>query len=223
VLWVATALMVVASIAGQVIIRLPVRDGVYMLAQRFNLDLERSIPTAYSVLLLLTATLLLTVITVLERKRRLAAYWAILSMGFLTMAVDEGLSLHEELIEPGRELLGGEDLGVLYFPWVVPGMVVVLALGLFFLRFLARLPPETRRKFLLAAVLYVGGAIGFELIGGAIAEDRVQQNWTYAAVTTVEEFLEMGGVVVFIQALLVYLSDYYREVRFRLEGGRAVN
>jgi hypothetical protein len=68
-----------------------------------------------------------------------------------------------------------------------------------------------------AAILYIGGAIGVELIGGRYAELHGEENWTYSMITTVEESLEMAGLIVFIWALLEYCADNYKEVRFRFE------
>jgi hypothetical protein len=65
------------------------------------------------------------------------------------------------------------------------------------------------------------GGIGCELIGGWFAELHGTANLTYATITTVEESLEMAGVIIFIWALLVYIADNYKEVRFRFEGVRA--
>jgi hypothetical protein len=41
------------------------------------------------------------------------------------------------------------------------------------------------------------------------------KNLTYVMLTTVEESLEMAGVIVFIWGLLVYLADNHKEVQFR--------
>ena len=43
-----------------------------------------------------------------------------------------------------------------------------------------------------------------------------RDNLTYSMMVTVEESLEMGGVILFIWALLVYIADNYKEVRFEL-------
>ena len=72
----------------------------------------------------------------------------------------------------------------------------------------------------MAATLYIGGAIGVELIGGRFAELHGKRNLTYHLLTTVEESLEMGGVILFIWALLVFIADKYKEVAFRFEGVR---
>ena len=210
-------LLVVASTGWQLAAYWTGHDSIYGLVQLFYVDAEQNIPTFFSALLLLFAALLLAIITRLKRNQKATyvLHWATLALGFLLMAADEILSQHERLVEPIRKLLGGGDLGVFYFAWIIPGIELVLVLALFFLKFLLHLPAKTRLAFLIAATLYIGGAIGFELVGGRYSESHGTQNLTYSMIATTEESLEMAGVIVFIWALLVYIADHYKEVRFR--------
>ena len=79
-------------------------------------------------------------------------------------SLDEALSFHEGLSIPVRDAL--DVSGVLYFAWVIPYGIAVLILGAACLRFVLRLDRATRNLFIVAGALYVGGAVGFELIGG---------------------------------------------------------
>lgn len=209
-------LLVVASIGGQLWRFLIGEKHLRVLVNVVSLDRERSLPTFFSVLLLVLASLLLALIAVLVGKLKQPdlSKWALLSFGFLFMAFDENYAVHERLILPVRALLGDEDLGIFYFAWVVPGILLVLALGAFFLRFLWRLPAATRLTIIRAATLYLGGAIGVEMIGGAYFKMR-GDDLTYAMITTVEESLEIAGLIVFLYALLGYIADRYGEVSFR--------
>ena len=47
-----------------------------------------------------------------------------------------------------------------------------------------------------------------------------ERNLLFSMIATVEESLEMAGVIIFIWALLVHIADNYKEVRFRFEGVR---
>lgn len=212
-------LLVLASIGGQFSRFALGHDYLKGLVPLFYIDAEQNIPTYFTVLLMLFAALLLAIIAVLNRKQRIphVSKWAILSFGFLFMAYDEAFQVHERLISPVRTLLSDSNLGVFYFAWVIPGIALVLVLGLFFLRFLLHLPATARLRFLMAATFYIGGAIGVELIGGRYTELHGSQNWTYSMIATVEESLEMAGLIVFIWALLKYCADNYKEVRFRFE------
>lgn len=208
--------LVLASISGQLMFYMT-GNKFYGLVLLFDIDAEYNIPTFFSMLLLLFAALLLSVITILERKRTAShiLHWAILSFGFLIMAIDEVVCIHERLVNPIRRLLGPGNHGIFNFAWVIPGIVLVLVLALFFLKFWWRLPTKTRLTVLMAAAIYIGGCIGFELIGGHYAELHGLKNMTYVMLTTVEESLEMAGVIVFIWGLLVYLADNHKEVQFR--------
>ena len=143
-------------------------DGIVRL---LSVNSENNIPTYFSTFLLIFSALLLAVITVLERRQAnsYAFYWAILSAGFFFMAADELLSFHERLIKPVRRLLGDDYLSIFHYAWVIPYMVLVLILGLFFLRFLWSLTRKTRLAFLMAATLFIGGAVGCEIVGAYIA------------------------------------------------------
>lgn len=187
------------------------------LVKVFSTDLELNVPNFFSTLIMICAALLLAFITVLKRKQK-APYvwhWAILSLGFLFMAFDEIVSAHEKMVEPLRAVLGGENLGILYFAWVVPGIALVLFLAFFFLKFWLSLPVKPRIAFLIAGAFYIGGAIGMELVGGKYYESHGKDNLTYIILTTIEESLELTGVIVFIQALLAYITDTYAAVELQ--------
>jgi hypothetical protein len=222
VLGVVAFLVVVAGVGTQLAVYLTGHPTIYGLVRLFNLDEEQNVPSFFSTLLLLFATLLLALITIL-RKRQAAAdvlYWAILSLGFLYLAVDEAASIHELLIMPVRRMLGDHNLGFFYFAWIVPGILIVLFLALFFSRFLLRLPTKTRLTFLLAAVLYVGGALGMETIEGRYREVH-PPDWAFNVMLTAEESLEMMGLIVFIWGLMVYITGHYKEVGLKFgEAGR---
>jgi hypothetical protein len=188
------------------------------LAKFFYLDAERNLPTAFSTLLHLIAAVLLTLIAVLERRcsREGKLYWAGLSAGFVLMGVDEAWSFHEQLNAPVRALLGiQEQLGVLYYTWVVPAIVFVALLALPYARFLWRLPAVTRTAFLVAAALFLGGAIGAELLAGLHDELHGDATLASGLLSTLEEALEMAGVIVFIRALLAYVDQRHGVVRLR--------
>ncbi|MCA9972289.1 MAG: glycosyltransferase [Anaerolineales bacterium] len=211
-LGVAASLLVLLSMAGQFskfVLGQALPGG---LDARFYVDVEHNVPTYFSVLLILIAAALLAAVARHHRKQGTpdASKWAILSGGFLLMALDEAFQFHERLNIPIGRLLGDGSLGVFYFPWVIPGTALVFVLGLFFFRFWLALPTATRFWFLLAATLYIGGAIGVELIGSRHAELHGYENWTYSMIATLEESLEMAGLIVFIGALARYLPGSFK-------------
>ena len=134
--------------------------------------------------------------------------------------------------------LGVAPTGFISIFWVVPGIAFVLFVLLAYLRFLFHLPRKTRLLFLGAGGLFVAGAIGMEMLAAGLdyyilqdareqkeMADSMEMNVIYHALVVVEEFLEMLGIVVFVYALLSYISSYTEEVtiqirtRNEIEGG----
>jgi hypothetical protein len=185
----------------------PGSQSAYYFAQIFNVDKERNIPTLYSFLALLFSALLLGVIAHAKNldSDPYKHHWKILSFIFLWLSLDEIGQLHEKLKNPMRSLLNAT--GFLYFTWVVPiGFLVVIFLFCY-RKFLLHLPVATKKMFVAAAALYIGGAMGMEMVGGYIAF-TTGKNLSYVIGLTIEESLEMLGIVVFIHALMSYIKTY---------------
>jgi hypothetical protein len=185
----------------------------------FYLDAEQNIPSFFSSCLLLLAALLLLIITLIEKNRvssYIALKWKILSFGLFLMATDEIVSLHERLIGLRivvSNLLGNSSLDILTVTWVIPAIPIIVFFIIFFWRFLLQLPPIMRRTFILAAIVYLGGCIGIELLGVYCAGMYGTQNFMYYTLVTIEESLEMLGVIVLIQGLLKYIVVNYKQVQ----------
>ena len=209
---------VVLSTAGQLVKYLTGHDELMGLLSLTYVDDEWNLPTLFSVLLLALASLVLAVVSVLARRQkdRDSWRWALLCFGFLYLAFDEGLALHERLGVPLRALLGqsGKSEPTSYL--VIRGLIAAVVLGLLFFGFLRRLPARTRFAFLLGGALYLGGAVVVDALGVKWVVAHTEQNLTFVFIATVEESCEMAGVIVFIYALLRYLADTYGEVRFLL-------
>jgi hypothetical protein len=174
----------------------------------FDLDSEHNIPTLFASACLLGCAALLALIAHADQCQSYghAHYWRLLSLAFLGLAADEVLVLHEQINTPLRNWLGVG--GALHFAWVIPyglGLLVLLSLGIGFIR---RLPNRSRLLFGSAGALYVGGALGMELLGAHIVSTQ-GRGLTYEWVTTLEEVLEMSGVALFIYALLSHIERQF--------------
>lgn len=205
-------LLVMVSVIGQMISHLTDYDLAFGLIPLVYVNAELSIPTIFSVLLLFFCALLLAVIVTIKiyQNETGRVYWGFLTAGFLFMTFDEGASIHELLDDPMRRLLGSQSPDFLHFAWVVPIGIVIIILGFFFISFLKDLPKTTRRMFVLAAVLYVSGAVGMEMLSGRYAASHGSDNFVFSMLATAEEALEMIGIILFIYALLNYLEEQYQ-------------
>ena len=205
-LTVAVILLTAAGVAGQFWEHGLGQDPFVEFVRLFDPDAEANVPTWFSSLLLLLAAALLAAMARAKHVRRdpFTPLWIALAMVFAGLSVDEFASVHELL---DRVLRGERSThGIFYFAWVIPAIVGLLVLGLFYRRLLLSLPGHTRRLFVLAAAIYVGGALGVAMLGGFVADAYGEENLTYALIAAAEEALEMAGVVVFIRALLLYLA-----------------
>jgi hypothetical protein len=199
---VLTLLSILGRLAVVFLPDFPLRDFI---ARLCDLDREVNVPTIYSTLTILVCSALLAVIARSERLMRGSHHgrqWRLLSLIFVGLALDELLSFHEELTD--RVHLGTLSRFT-QFSWVVVGGCLVVVLTLVFGRLLLRLPPVTRRLFVLAGTLFVGGSIGMEVAGGYYGGPDRQDSLPYVVAAHVEEVLEMAGILVFIYALLSYL------------------
>jgi hypothetical protein len=181
----------------------------------FNFDEEANLPAFYSSLALGFCAYLLSVIATVKKKvkEKYAKQWKTLAFIFLYLAVDEMCSIHELLIPILRGAMNTK--GLLYFPWVIPAFFLVIIFLIVFRKFILALPNKTKIQFILAGIVYVFGALAMELIGGYIA-DNYGYNTVYGIASTIEELLEMFGVVIFINALLNYLQSQASELHFGL-------
>jgi hypothetical protein len=68
----------------------------------------------------------------------------------------------------------------------------------------------------MAGALFVGGALGVEAVSGKHASLHGEQNLTYHLIITIEELLEMAGLVVFVYALLDYIGRQFANVGFHV-------
>lgn len=186
---------------------------VNILMTFFYFDKEKNIPTYFSSIILLVAAVLLGYIYLLKSRTKddYYQYWGFLGLGFLFMSIDEYVGFHELLNLSLQERT--ELSGWFYNPWVIVGIGVVVMVGLLLYRFILNLKASIRRRFLLSGIIYVGGAIGVELLGGYITDYYGgRETFLYAAVSHVEEVLEMVGVSYFIYGLLSFLELYRKEL-----------
>lgn len=161
----------------------------WLLLQLFDLDSENNLPTWFSAALLMLAAAVTWLRACVEGEPRVT-HWTVLAVGFAVLSVDEVAGMHETFNT------------AVDFTWAIPGGLLVLAVGVYFVPFLLALPRATARRFVLAGALYVAGAVGMEFIGNYLALAGEEDTLRYDLAAFVEEGLELYGVLLFLKALL---------------------
>ena len=209
--------LIFASIMGDIMeYSVPSDRAAVRFNKKFNVDLAMTIPTYFNALILLFSGVLLTIIALLKKKTRdpHTINWFILAFLFWFMAMDETISLHEFLIKPLRSAFNTS--GLLYFAWVIVAIPLLVLLAITYRKFLLNLPIRIRILILLAGTLYVVSALGLEMVGGWYFEQFGGNRIPYIVLTTIEETLEMTGILIFIYALLKYLCEYFPQIQFSI-------
>lgn len=169
----------------------------------FRLQSEHNAPAYYSGLQLVAAGVLLCLVArhAWQQSSQAALPWLGLGVMFFYLAVDEVFSIHEHFGTLGTS---SSLYDILKYKWVITGIVLVIAIVALFFRFWLRLPSKTRFWFALSAMVYVGGAIGFETISGLYA-NQFNENFGFSLLVTAEEGMELIGIAMFIVAVARYM------------------
>lgn len=192
----------------------------------FDIATEANIPTWFASGLLMTSAMLFLLLWRIGKSgERDSRVWLLLSVIFAFLAVDEVAMIHEKFIAPVRSTLGTS--GVLYFAWIVPYAVAVMGIALYATPAIWRTGPRFIKLFGMAAALYLGGAIGVEMIGGHYYEasaydpNAAYVDLGYRLIQSVEETLEFAGVIVLVYTLLTLIGSQSPIVRLQLDIDRS--
>lgn len=194
-------------------------DSLYGFVALFSLGSDRSLPGYYSSFAILFCALLLALIGVARWHdgKAYAAHWLALAGIFVFLSVDEMLEMHEKLNEPIRSAL--DVGGAFYYAWVIPYGVGLLILAAVYFRFLLQLPARTALLFVAAGATFVSGAAGIEMVSGWYSQIHGSRNVGYVALQSVEEILEMVGILIFIFALAEYIDQRLGMLRIGISSG----
>jgi hypothetical protein len=161
---------------------------------------EKNIPAWFSAALLLTVAIGAAVLGAVATVGQRGWFWLAILFGYLSL--DETTDLHG-LWPMMFDLYGVTDGQFQLFLWVVPGAILVAIIGIAFLRWVLALPRRTRVYFLAAGTVFVTGGIGFEVVGALVA-DATYFTPAYLVAVTLEETLEMLGVVIMLMGLAAH-------------------
>lgn len=185
----------------------------------FDLGEENSFGNFFSAMMLAFTALISALIAYRHQSQgaRLWLIWSFATLALAGMAIDEGAMLHDRLSRPIQERL--QTSGVFYIGWTLPYLFLVFAAVFAGLPLLRSLPPRTRIRLIVAAALYVGAAMGMEMIEALLLQRSVPEDMTFRAaiasgdppswaiLVPMEETGEMIAVALALRALLLHLTD----------------
>jgi len=184
--------------------------------RQLSLAEEANIPTWYSSLVLTSCALCLAIIGFSKPKNGDGSrrHWLILSMIFLYISMDETSVIHEMTIQPVREAF---DLGgAFYYAWTLPAAVLMTIFLISYLGFLRQLRAGSRNRFILAGLIYVGGAFGTEFVI-SYWWDTHGDGLRNGSLNVAQESMEIAGASLFLAALLRHMARTSDEILISLK------
>ena len=175
---------------------------------KFYFDSKFNFPSFFNTFLLLMASgILYYVHLAYARKHFRELKWLWLSILFMFMAMEENLSIHF--------LLG--SLQPDYKVWVIPIAIALVLLTAYFGRLAYILPRKIAIGFFVSGTVYIAGAIILEFVGARVQDSFGQWSLIHAGVSTLEETLEMLGLILFIGYLLEYIKLEFQSANLKIE------
>jgi hypothetical protein len=170
----------------------------------FNVDEEVSLATFQQILHLLGIAIVLYAIgrTTQRHDGDHAAGWLSLSALAFYLAADESATLHETLTPLLRRTV--EVGGLLYLPWLVVALAILVAFVGWHLPLLRHLDHRTRNGLIAGAVLFAIGAVGLDTISGEFVESRTALDLVVLA--PIEEAMEVVAQLIVLSVLLTYVA-----------------
>lgn len=209
-------LLLIANLAGVIAKHYMDFPHIKSFVRMVDFDTEMNIATLYSSCAMLIAALGLYLIGHTHFKREEKSLpWFGLSLIFVYLAIDETSAFHEMFVTPVREAMGAT--GIFYFAWVIPYGLLVFVVAITYMKFYLGLPGNIRKIFFWAATLFFSGALGFELVGGALADSIGTDTLIYSLSYTCEETLEMLGIATLLYGISKYLVQVFPLVNVSLE------
>ena len=182
----------------------------------FDLDYEGNIPTLFSAVLFFINGLFFYLIysSTKQENNPYQSYWLGLALIFIFMGFDEGTRLHEEIGDLVETIV--EAKGLLYFPWVIPYSIAFLIASVIYFRFYLTLNKNLKFRLFFCALIFLSGAMGLEIISAQEAETNGTSSLRYSILYTIEETLEIVGLILLIDTLVGHLSRERKSILIKL-------
>lgn len=210
-------LVILNIISYFLLLRFPegIEKNIYLIYfdELFNLNLESNIPTFFSVFLTLIASVLAFIIAKIKKEKSIG--WFFVSFLFLFLAVDDLAQIHERV----NNIIASYELNGFFsgYGWVSIYIIFLLLIIIFGIKFILSLPEKIKILFFIAIVIIIG-ALLFEIVGGMCVDDQSlgYNSIIYKISTTLEEFLEMVAMIVFVKIFLDYIQDLKPKIQIKL-------
>lgn len=196
----------------------------------FDMDLEANLPTFYNCFLFFVCGGLFLFQARLPGQTQRYG-WLVMTGAMLFLGVDEGSQIHEKFMLVTLRLMNhgqqaGGDMGWLYYAWVIPYGAAAALLVMVLTRWLISLAPELRWWLMVGGAVYLTGAVFMEMYSGKLALGVDPSGLTaeqleyipceiypvncchqylslpYIAAYTLEETMEMTGLIITAYALM---------------------
>lgn len=221
-LYILAALFAALGLLGDWLGSVSSAEYIWPLLRQFDFVEEGNLVNWYQSGALLLCALLAAVVAAVAGRgiRNYRWHWAGIAAVFLFLSADESAQLHETTLTPflqdaairfghgnvaeAGDAHVGPAMKKAY--WMLPYLVVLLGLAIAYARFIRDLPAATRTQLILAAALYLSGAVGTELLTNLLSDWLGGQTLVYQVINNVSELLEMLGVALSARALLGHLA-----------------
>lgn len=221
-LFIVLIILILLHLIAMTVLYAQPETNLVKILKLFHLDEEANFPTYFSALLFIISSALLLFIGKSNSSSEInPKYWIVLSLIFLFFSIDEIVQLHEKLSNVIHQKL--QIGGLLRFSWWIIYSVFIIAIFSFYVKFLAQLPNRIKRIFLISALVFILGSIILEIVGVYIySSENDTKTSSFYIISTIEEILEMIGLVIFIYGLLIYISMKTRKIIIKIESDNKV-
>lgn len=194
----------------------------------FNITREDGLASLFAVLQTFLVSLVVWLIYALEARKpdrkAHSAGWLVLAVFFSYMVIDDGAMVHERIGSAFKQ--ANEGIQLHSYAWqmvLAPAFVIV---GLFMGGFLWKQGNHSiRRSWLITALACLGVAMALDYVEGVEGAYRVfleGTSWSEKTIAhfskSLEEFLEMLGMSLFLFLFLNYLGQLTEKTEIRIAG-----
>lgn len=206
---IVAVVLIIAHVVSHLLINQSVNPLSEVMMEKFSLEGEANFPAYFSSFLLLSAGILFMIICKGSRLQgqSLWKYWGGLCGIFVFLSLDEAVQLHEKL---DTELIWSsfDTSGLLAWPWVILYASLATVLLALYFRFWLQLPFRFRLAYAIAAGVYIGSALGFEMLEALEYTTNGGVTTKFIILTTIEEILEISAIIFLIHTNLRFITTH---------------